>query len=134
MGRYVCEGTNESGYVALDGPALDEVVVNYDALLDHTPLPSKDDVLAEIDRMIRLVRAFWKMEPDEVMRACSAFGARCTELYQQLHRVEGRERSWRQVRTQQVVPLMQELERQYKNASRMLEVRRQDLDWSKGQR
>lgn len=130
MTRYVMEGTAEGGFI----PAGEEALIDYDSILEDEPLPDKDEVLAELDRMVRLVRAFWKMEPDEVMRAVSAFGARCTELYQQLHRVEGKDRTWRQVRTQQVVPLQDELERQYKNASRLLEVRRQDLELLRGQR
>ena len=133
MGTYVMEATEEGGYIP-QGEDLSEVLVDYDTILEEDPLPSKDEVEAEIDRMLRLVRTFWKMEPDEVMRACSALGARCVELYVHLHRVEGRDRTWRQVRTQHVVPLQQELERQYTNASRMIEVRRQDLAFMQGQR
>jgi len=78
--------------------------------------------------MVEHVRDFWNMEPDQVMRLCAAYTARCTELYIKLHRIEGRERSYKQIRTQHVNPLMAELERQYTSASRMLEVRRQDLE------
>lgn len=133
MGVYVMEPTEEGGFIP-QGEDLKEVLVDYDAILEDEPLPSKEKVLDEVDRMTRLVRTFWKMEPDEVMRAVSALGARCVELYQQLHRVEGKDRTWRQVRTQQVVPLQDELERQWKNASRLLEVRRQDLEFIRGQR
>lgn len=133
MGTYVVEGTEEAGFV---GSGSDHEQVRYDEILAEIgeQLGSRQEVMDEIDRMLRLVRAFWMMEPDEVMRAVSAFGARCTELYSLLHRIEGREREWRQVRTQHIVPLMNELERQYKNASRMLEIRRQDLEFTRGQR
>ena len=45
----------------------------------------------------------------------------------QLQRVEGYDRQYKSLRTQQVQRLHDELERQFKIHSRMLEVRRQDL-------
>lgn len=134
MGKYTVEGTSEGGFIPLDGPELDDVAVNYDHILEEEQLPDKDVVEAEIDRMNRLVRSFWKMEPDEVMRASSALSARCTELYVNLHRVEGKDRAYRQVRTQHVVPLLDELDRQFKTHSRMVEIRKQDLEMLRGSR
>lgn len=125
MAEYTVEGTEGAGYVS-------GLVPKAVKALAESQLGSKTAVLAEIDAMLSAVRDFWQMEPDEVMREISAYTARCTELYVQLHRVEGVHREWRQVRTQQVVPLLDELDRQYKNASRMLEVRRQDLDAVRG--
>jgi len=82
--------------------------------------------------MLTGLREAYLLEPDQVMRLCSAFSARCTELYIHLHRVEGRDRQWRQVRTQQVERLLAELDRQFKFSSRLVEVRRQDLDLARG--
>lgn len=134
MGKYTVQGTDEAGHVPLDGPDLEGIVIDYDAILEEEELPSKEDVEAEIDRMLRLVRSFWKMEPDEVMRASSALSARCSELYVNLHRVEGKDRTYRQVRTQHVVPLLDELDRQFKTHSRMVEIRKQDLEMLRGSR
>jgi hypothetical protein len=53
--------------------------------------------------------------------------ARCTEMCIHLHRLEGR-REWRQIRTQQVERLLTECDRQFKIASREVELRRQDLE------
>lgn len=89
-------------------------------------LVSRQAVEDEIDLMLRAVRGFWDSEPDQVMQMTSALSARCTEMAIHLHRLEGK-REWRQIRTQQVERLIAELDRQFKIASRLLEVRRQDL-------
>lgn len=90
-------------------------------------LISREHVEAEIDTMLRAVRGFWQMEPDQVFHMTSAMSARCTELATHLHRLEGK-REWRQIRTQQVERLLSELDRQFKLHSRMVEMRRQDLE------
>ncbi len=114
------QGTADAGYVADLVPEVAEQLA-WGALI------SKQHVEEEVDLMLRAVRGFWEMEPDQVMRMVAAMSARCTELAIHLHRLEGK-REWRQVRTLQVERLQAELDRQFKLASRMLEVRRQDLD------
>lgn len=114
------EGTNAAGFV-------DDLVPDVVAQLAAGELGTREQVEEEIDLMLRTVREFWSMEPDQVMRMVGALSARCTELYIHLHRVEGSRREWRQVRTQQVDVLLTELDRQHKLASRAIEVRRQDL-------
>ncbi len=118
--RNVGAGAAEEGYVSEMVP---EVVEQF----AWGALVSREHVEDEIDLMLRAVRGFWDMEPDQVMQMCSAMSARCTELAVHLHRLEGK-REWRQVRTQQVERLIAELDRQFKIASRMLEVRRQDIE------
>lgn len=121
MGSYTVEGTDAGGHVAGVIPIAVE-------RLARRTLGSPTAVEREIDEINDAIRDFWDQEPDEVMRACSAYSSRLTELYVQLHRVEGRDRQWRQVRTQQVVPTLEELDRQFKQHSRMVELRKQDLD------
>lgn len=123
MAQFVVEGTQEAGFV---GDLVPEVAQQ----LAWGALVSKEAVEDEIDVMLRTVRGFWDMEPDEVMRMIAAISARATELGVHLHRLEGR-REWRQVRTMQVERLLSELDRQFRLASRLLEVRRQDIELSK---
>jgi hypothetical protein len=118
--QYIVEGTTETGFVA-------DLVPEVAQELSWGALISKQHVEDEVDLMLRAVRGFWQMEPDQVMRMASAMSARATELAVHLHRLEGK-REWRQVRTMQVDKLLQELERQFRIASRLLEVRRQDLE------
>lgn len=116
---FTMVGNEDVGYV-------DGLVPAVAAELASGTLVSREVVEAEIDLMLRAVRTFWEMEPDQVMRMSSAITARATELLIQLHRAEGR-REWSRIRTMQVTPLLAELDRQFKVASRLLEVRKQDL-------
>jgi hypothetical protein len=121
--QFQVEGTQEAGFV---GDLVPEVA----AELAWGELVSKQHVEDELDTMMRAIRGFWEMEPDQVMRMIMALSARCTELGVHLHRLEGK-REWRQIRTLQVERILAELDRQFKNASRLLEVRRQDIEMSR---
>jgi hypothetical protein len=123
MPVYEVQGSEEAGYVDLTPP---QVAVK----LSMGALQSKQAVETEVDLILEQLRTFWRREPDERMRMISAMSARCTELGIHLHRLEGY-REWRQVRTMQIDKLLQELDRQFKIASREVEVRRQDLDMSR---
>lgn len=120
MAQFAVEGTNEGGYV-------DELVPEVAAQLSWGVLVSRQHVEDEIDLMLRTIRGFWDLEPDQVMQTIAAMSARATELSVHLHRLEGR-REWKQIRTMQVERLLAELDRQFKIASRMVEVRRQDIE------
>lgn len=118
--EFTAEGTQEAGYV-------EDLVPEVATQMAWGELVSKQAVEDELDMMFRAVRGFWDMEPDQVMRTIQAMSARCSEMEVHLFRLEGK-REWKQVRTQQVDRLLQELDRQFKLASRLLEVRRQDLE------
>lgn len=120
---YEVEGSESAGYVS-------NLVPELAAELAWGVLVSREKVEEEIDLMLRTVRGFWEMEPDQVAKAIQALSARCTELCVHLHRLEGR-REWRQVRTQQVERLLAELDRQWKLASRLIAVRQQDWEMTK---
>lgn len=119
------EGTQEAGYVS---GLLPEALIH----LSEGALGSRAEVEAEIDAMLTAVRAFWSLEPDQVMRAAAAYSARCTELSVHLLRVETTNKTYSRIRTLQVGKLIEELERQYRTASRLVELRRQDLDLARG--
>ena len=118
--QFVVEGTQEAGFV---GDLVPEVAQQ----LAWGALISKEHVEEELDMMMRTIRGFWEMEPDQVMRMVSALSARVTEIGVHLHRLEGK-REWRQVRTMQAERILSELDRQFKLHSRLLESRRQDME------
>lgn len=120
---FTLEGTSAGGYITDLVPAVAEELAS-------GTLVSKETVEDEIDVMLRTVREFWSLEPDQVMLMIAALSARATELSVHLHRLEGR-REWKQVRTMQVERVLSELDRQFKIASRMLEVRRQDIEMAR---
>jgi hypothetical protein len=118
--RFEVQGSDEAGFVDNLVPALAEQMA-WGALV------SREAVETEIDVMLTSLRDFWQREPDQRMRMITAMTARCTEMCIHLHRLEGR-REWRQIRTQQVERLLTECDRQFKIASREVELRRQDLE------
>jgi hypothetical protein len=95
-------------------------------------LGSREQIEGELDGILLLIRDFYRMEPDQVMTNCAAITARLTELEVLLHRVESRDRAYRQIRTMQVQKITAEIDRQFKIASRLIEMRRQDLESLRG--
>lgn len=95
-------------------------------------LGTREDIQDELDGMAAAVSTFPRKQPDQVMRECAAYSARLTELCVLLHRVEAADRQYTRVRTQQVERWLAELDRQFKIASRLVEVMRQDLELAKG--
>lgn len=96
-------------------------------------LGSRAMIQDELDGIATAVRAFYIKQPDQIMRECAAYAARLTELCVLLHRVESLDRQYTRVRTQQVEKWLAELDRQFKVASRLVEVQRQDIALLGGQ-
>lgn len=96
-------------------------------------LGSQAEVEKELDVIAAAIRVFHLKPADLVMRECSAYTARLTEMCVLLHRIEGTSRQWTRVRTQQVQRFLDEADRQWKTASRLIEVQRQDLTVLRGQ-
>lgn len=94
-------------------------------------LGTRQDIETELDVIAVAMRTFHIKQPDQVMREIAAYTARLTELCVLLHRVESRDRQYTRIRTQQVERFLTELDRQFKIASRMVEVMRQDLEMSR---
>lgn len=98
------------------------------ALAAAGTLGSRAQIEGELDGILLTIRDFWTQEPDQVMQHVAGMTARCTELEVLLHRVEARDRQFKQIRTMQVQKILDELDRQFRIASRLIEVRRQDME------
>lgn len=85
----------------------------------------------EMDTMVAALQELDPSAPDLIMSTCMALMARCTEIYLQLVRVEGIHRKARVFRTTQLQPIMDLLDFYFKGASRLIEVRRQEVELSK---
>jgi hypothetical protein len=94
-------------------------------------LGDRDQIQQELNGIAAAIREFHIKHPDQVMRECSAYGARLTELAVLLHRVESSDRQYTRIRTQQVDRFITEIDRQFKTASRLVEIHRQDLELSR---
>jgi len=96
-------------------------------------LGTREQIEAELDMIAASIRTFHRVQPDQVMKYCAGYTARLTELRVLLHRVESTNRQYTRLRTQQVDKYVEELDRQWKTASRLVEVMRQDLALSGAQ-
>jgi len=94
-------------------------------------LGTRNQIEDELDRIAEAVRGFFMLQPDEVMRYCMAYTARLSELAVLLHRAESYDKQFWRIRTMQVQVYLDELDRQFKTASRIVEVLRQDLEMSR---
>lgn len=99
-----------------------------DALGPAGYLGTRPEIEKELDLIAAAIRLMCRKQPDLVLRECSAYSARLTELEVLLHRVEGQSRHYTRIRTQQVQRFLEELDRQWRTASRLIEVSRQDLE------
>lgn len=90
---------------------------------------SIDSVRDEIDEAFGDMRTFYNRDPDEIMRLVGGHSARLSELRVRIMRIEDYQhtRLWKDVRQREIEPALEELERQWRNASRLQSVR--ELDW-----
>ena len=102
-----------------------------DALGPAGTLGTREQIEKELDLIAAAVRLFYRKQPDQVMRECSGYSARLSELAMLLHRVEAGNRQYTRIRTQQVERFLAEIDRQWKTASRQIEIMRQDLELSR---
>lgn len=93
---------------------------------------SGDAIPDEIDAVIKVVRELDPEMPDQVMATCMALMGRLTEIKLFLARNENVERKLKVIRTQQLEPVMELIEFVYKASSRMVEIRRQEIELSRG--
>ena len=111
-----------------DGPHL---APSEAATVSVIGLPDAPELERELDAMVADIKDLDLDLPDEVIRVCTAYMARCTELHMTLIRAEGRSRQLRWVRTQQLTKVMDLIEFTYKASSRIIELRRQDVELSR---
>lgn len=117
----------------LEIPPREVYFVREDMAELYGGLGTREQIQEELDSIASAMRSFYTKAADQVMRECSAYGARLTEMCVLLHRVEALDRQYVRVRTQQVQRYLDELEHQLRIASRLIEVQRQDLSMLGGQ-
>lgn len=82
---------------------------------------------SEVDDACADMEKFHQMEPDEIMRRAGGHSARLSTLRIRVMRIEDFKREWKDVRTRNLEPALEQLEHQYTIASRLHSVR--ELDW-----
>lgn len=95
---------------------------------------SIDSVRTEVDDAFADMKTFHNLNPDECMRLAGGHSARLSELRVRIFRIEDRLREWKSVRTNEIEPALEELERQWRNSSRLQSVRELDYKMESGER
>lgn len=96
-----------------------------DPVVGLSPLQARQ----EIDDALAEMQGFHNLQPDEVIRLAGGHTARLTQIAVWIRRMEGYQPTlhWKLIRTDEIEPVLAELERQFRNASRLESVR--ELDW-----
>ena len=95
-------------------------------------LGSITSVRKEIDDVLADMADFHRAEPDMVMAAVSAHGARLTEIIVRIQRIEVVRREWKPVR-EEAEKVAGELKSQFQIASRLIAIRQMDWEMVRGQ-
>lgn len=147
--KAVVKGNDEVGYMPASAPdpALLAALANDMAPLRPSqpqaysnggpaPMPtsvgSRAQILLELAGIKAAIRTWYDKQPDEVVREASAYSARLTEVWTELRLLEQYDRQYVQIRTMQVDPVLQEVDRQYKFAQSRIAMARQDIDLIRG--
>lgn len=89
-------------------------------------------IRGEIDDAFADMKTFHNLEPDVVMRMAGGHSARLSEIRVRIMRVEDWAREWRDVRTREIEPTIEELRNQREIASRLHSVRELDFKMEGG--
>jgi hypothetical protein len=96
-----------------------------------TSVGSHAELLLELAGIKVAIRTWHDKQPDEVIREASAYSARLTEVWTELRILEQYDRQFTQMRTMQVTPVLDEIDRQYRFAQSRIAMSRQDLDMNR---
>jgi hypothetical protein len=143
--KALVEGNEEHGYIPTRAPdpALLAALAHSMAPLrpsqigafatgELRPMPtsvgSHAEILLELAGIKAAIRTWYEKQPDEVIREASAYSARLTEMWTELRILEQYDRTLTQLRTMQVTPVIDEIDRQFKMNQSRIAMTRQDLD------
>jgi len=105
------------------------VHANNDATV--APVNQQFGLYDEVEAMIHTIQGSVDSTPDVMMKACMGLMARCTEIWVQLVRVEATDRKAKSFRTMQLQKVMDLIDFEFKGASRLIEVARQEVELSR---
>lgn len=95
---------------------------------------SIESVRTEINDAFEDMKTFINREPDEIMRLVAGHSARLSEIRVRIQRIEDVHRLWKNVRTREVEPTLDQLGQQFTIASRLHSVREFDYAVETGER
>lgn len=87
------------------------------------------ELLLELAGIKAAIKTWYDKQPDEVIREASAYSARLTEVWTELRLLEvSGDRAYTQMRTMQVTPVIEEIDRQFKFAQSRITMQRLDVE------
>lgn len=86
---------------------------------------------SELDDMVAAIMSCDPERPDAALTLAMGLMARCTEIYLTMVRIENDHRKAKVFRTMQLQKVMDLIEFYSRGASRLIEVRRQDVELSR---
>ena len=92
---------------------------------------NRTNLYDEVESMITTIQDAVHQTPDVMIRTSMGLMARCTEIWVQLLRVEMDDRKAKSFRTMQLQKVMELIDFEYKGASRLIEVARQEVELSR---
>lgn len=134
MPKATVQGTKEGGFISATEPVDPELLAALatDMAPLRTGVDSRAAVLSELRDIKVAIRTWYRKQPDQILREASAYSARLTEMWTELQLLEPEDRHWTRLRTQQVQPVLDEVDRQYKFAQSRIALARQDIDVLRG--
>jgi hypothetical protein len=94
-----------------------------------TSVGSPAELLLELAGVKAAIRTWFDKQPDQVIREASAYSARLTEVWGELRLLEASgSREYTQLRTMQVTPVLEEIDRQFKFAQSRITMQRLDVE------
>lgn len=88
----------------------------------------------EVDDALEDIQKFHQMDPDEIMRRIIGHSARLSAIRVWVMRIEDYQREWKDVRTRDLEPTLDQLGFQYDIASRLHTIREYDYKIETGER
>lgn len=85
----------------------------------------------EVEAMVSTIHSVAAESPDQIVKVCMGLMARCTEIWIQLVRIESSDRRAKAFRTMQLQKVMDLIDFEFRAASRLVEVARQEVELSK---
>lgn len=131
--RTQVEATKEGGFlsaVPIDRDLLSALANDMAPL--RTGVDNKAELLLELAGIKAAIRTWYDKQPDQVLREASAYSARLTEMWTELRLLERDDRQFTQMRTMQVQPVLDEIDRQYRFNQSRIAIARQDIDLIRG--
>lgn len=100
--------------------------LNYDEVNTVVGL-SINQTRQEVDDAFQDMEKFHSLEPDEIMRLAAGHSARLSYIRVRVMRIEDFQRQWKDIRTRELEPALEQLREQWAHGSRLHSTR--EFDW-----